>query len=1179
MARKFNIGRQGEQLLNDEFHNLFMSLKYLNYDRYKGIENFYPERQTEIPDHALRVRSRENLDLLQAYYPNGENGIWKNVFEGHYHPASAVRPLTDDPTILAPYQLCIDPKTGAIMYWDASTNSWMVARANEYLGELDSFNGMNYQFITPLKKATEIYVRYEPVVDDDGKPVLDEKGNQKLDKVIDEIEMSPSFYPVPFIPYGRLFTGTDFEEDFIGKNQCAINTDATDLSWVHVNASKLVRVDKRLIEVQQDANIIDYGFISVTSNQTEFYGFGYYDGEDYISNKGKLLRRDIDFIDVVGGIQLLNVGQYKYVHSVTYTFDESPSNEGLLLKDTKRVGGKNEVYIGQLRDDIALFMDGLSLEQSDENDNDIYIHNKTDGTIVFIDDDDADIINEMQMTTLLFPRRSNEFSITSTGANVSSKCEDVIISSINELDTIEDPFEGMHVYVELTKENLIIKELEVRTYEDEYGQTIPYTKIVDYEIIDYRYTVDVKTGNNIEGWQTPMVFCSGLGLQETEIFEDVIVHGGTVTIKNLVLPGDEMIKGFVADVGDSFICKGVLNKPEIVHKDIKSDTRYVVFVNGILLTPTNRDMTVEDGRILINNSEDVEFDNLDYVVFEIDDANDKKIALVFDETVSYFSVRIDDGGDPTAYNDCNSSLVYIEGSLLLDQAAIEKPINTIEGYYKGGQIIRVTDDYGNYQYYQYDYTAEEPTLLDEYKGKEIDLMVGYYATGGSIHLLGNNEAFEGSNMTYYAYNYANMIDEVAIIGSKNDLVINIGSGNDEYHGAAGRLNAWQAGNESVSAYINGLIIESEEEDISENMTRKYVITYPKLDAKPDEQYYGERDLLAALDSLYNIYKTKFDDYKSKEEYSNAPDRQLKDKIFDEDISSWELNRFETAKDYFYTESLSKEALELAIYFNEDMQKEHTSYVIEKVERGEFVAANRDYIYLETNIISDHGQIYRAAQDTVEVDFTLAPGTTHVYLNGVLLPYEDYCKFDNNKIMFNLDVCGLQQLPRPENMALALPEHLSDYDRKYYETIYGNAIGRKRVLRLIKDKMYYVPTSSRDTILIEKRADTSIKSVTYDVLSISYSSLEFTQDYYDIPDSLMNTADHIKIYINGVYYDGGYALSRAGGIKGIKLTDPNALKMDPIYEYFSAHPQDAQKYFETTGQKYERAIDKITFEWR
>lgn len=1174
MARKFNIGRQGEQLLNDEFHNLFMSLKYLNYDRYKGIENFYPERQTDIPDHALRIRSRENLDLLQVYYPNiGSDGLWKNVFEGYYHPASAVRPTSDDPALIAPYQLCIDPKTGAIMYWDASTNSWMVARANEYLGELDSFNGMNYQFISPLEKAREVNAKYIERVDE-------ETGEVIYEKVLEESEIEPSFYPVPFIPYGKLFSGTDFELSYVGKNQCAIQTDEDDLSWVHVNASKLVKVDKRLIEVQQDPALIDYGFISVTSTQTEFYGFGYYENDEYNSNLGRLLRRNIDFVDVVGGIQLLNIGEYKYIYSISYTFDESPNNEGLLISETKKVGGKNEIYVGQLREDIALFMDGLALEQSDEYDNDIYIHNKVDGTIIFTDDDDADIINEMQMTTLLFPRRSEEFTIAETGANVSSKCEDIAIASIEELDTIEDPFIGMHIYLMDTNENILVKAYDVETKTNEYGELVSYLAITEYEYIDYRYTVEVLTGNNVEGWKTPMVFCSGLGLQETEIFEDVIIEGSKVTIKNLILPGEEIIKGFVADVGESFICKGVLNKPEIEHASITSDKRYTVFVNGILLTPTNEDLKVEDGRILINNSEDVEFDNLDYVVFEIDDADENKIALVFDETVSYFSLRIDDGGDPTAYNDCNSALAYIEGGILLDQAAIEKPINTIEGYYKGGQIIRITDDYGNHEYYKYDYTEEEPTLMTYEQGKEIDNMLGYYATGGSIHLLGNNEAFEGSYITYFAYNYANMIDEVAIVGSKNDLAINIGSGQDTYIGAASRLQAWQAGNESVSAYINGLILESVEVDVEETMTRKYSITYPQLNVIPDEQYYGERDLLAALQALYNIYKTKFDEFKSKEEYSNMPDNQIIDRILSEDIGKWEVNGiFEIANDYFYTSEISKEALQLAIYFNEDMKKEHSSYVVEKVERGEFVAANRDFIYLETDKISDHGQIYRAAQDTVEVDFLLAPGTTHVYLNGVLLSYEDYCKFDNNKIMFNVDVCGVQQLPRPDNMALTLPDYLSEYDKTYYETYYGGAIERKRILRLIEDKMYYIPTTSRDTILVEKRADTSIKSVTYDILSISYSSLEFTQDYYDIPDSLINTTDHVKIYINGVYYDNGYVLSRTGGIKGIKLTDPNAIKIDPVYEYFSAHPEEAQKYFEENGKKYERVIDKITLEWR
>ena len=47
MARKFNIGRQDEQLLNEEWHGLYSSLKYLNYDRYKNIENVMQERQTQ----------------------------------------------------------------------------------------------------------------------------------------------------------------------------------------------------------------------------------------------------------------------------------------------------------------------------------------------------------------------------------------------------------------------------------------------------------------------------------------------------------------------------------------------------------------------------------------------------------------------------------------------------------------------------------------------------------------------------------------------------------------------------------------------------------------------------------------------------------------------------------------------------------------------------------------------------------------------------------------------------------------------------------------------------------------------------------------------------------------------------------------------------------------------------
>jgi hypothetical protein len=1106
-GRKFNIGRQGEQLLNKEFHDLFMTLKYLNFERYENIEDMNPERQTSIPDHALRVRLEKNIDFLQAYYP-GEN-VWKNFFEGYYHPINTginAEENVIDRGIYAPYQLGIDTKTGALHYWDSTANDWVLANAGHYDGsELNHFSGLNFQFISPLKSAT---------TKDGG-----------------------TFYPVPFIKFGKLFSNETYiniESGDVSANDCAIipPAEATGrLSWVHINAKKLIRVDKRLLEVQKDANKVDYKFIGITSTQSEFYGF------NAGNPLGKLMHRGIDFKDVLGGIELLNTAKYDYIYAITYGFDENPHHEGLLLSDTSKIGEKNEIYVGQVDGrNMALFMDGLSLEQSDENDYTIYDYDDIEGTIKF-KDDDADVINEMQMTTLLFPQKTEEFTISNKGANVS-------VNGKNK-------------------------------------------------------TVSVEVGNNISGWKTPMAFVSGLGLQETEIFDDIEVINNKIVIHDFVLPGNEIVKGYVADVGDSFVCKGKLNKPYIVHKDIVEDERYCVFVNGILLTPTNGDISVKAGRIDINNADNVRFDNLDYVVFDIEDDNDNKIALVFDETISYYSVRIDDGGIESTYNDCNAAIVYItdtrkaqNNGILLDQAAIDKPINEAEGYYKAGQIIRVADDYGNYKYYKYDYLDSDPVEISKEQEEIVSELIGYYATQGSIHLLGDNEALEGASLTYFAYNFANMIDEVAIHGKKTDLPIHVSTKQTThtYNGSASRLNSWRAGCNSLSTYINGLILENKETEVYEGLTRKYELKVPDLLFIPNE-YYGEKNLLAAINGLYNIYKDKFEEYKAlyKSEHEDADDFEAEEnahsKIFEtEDITKWVIINNEIAKDYFSSLSLCRDALELAIYFNEDMQEEQTSYIIEKIERGERVAAHRDYIYLETGKDNNHSQIVRTIQDTIQTDFLLAPGTVNVYLNGALLPYEDYCKFDNNRVMFNVDVCGLQQLPKASKMIESLPDHLNE---KEYEE-YSDLLKKKQVTRIITDKAYYVPTTSRDTIMVERRSDTSIKTITYDILDISYPdafnasnerALEFSQDFYDIPDSLINSGDFIKIYINGILYDNGYTVTRDNGRKSIKLKDISVLKMDPIRKYFDQYPEKEDEYIQEFGGKYRRTIDRITFEWR
>ena len=1105
MARKFNIGRQGEQLLNDEWHKLFMSLKLLNYDRYRGISDPQPERQTDIPERALRINSGKNMDLLETYYPDTEDE-WRPLFQGYFHPASAIITPGDD---FPAYQLGIDPQTGAIKYWEPDTRSWIVARANDYHGDVSVYNGLNFQLISDLTKA----VSYE---------------GEELD-----------YCPVPYIKYGRLFSlqedegagkerrgrylmsesqGNEQEgyHGYYAINECAIipGSEDTGLSWVHVNASKVSKMEKRLIKIKKDENSPDYGFIRISSSQTEFYGF-------VAGNRqGTLLLKDQDFTDVVGGIELKMPTDYDYIYSITYTFDDYPSNEGYVIAGRDIVGENNQVYVGQSECPIALFMDGLALEQTDEIGNEIYLHDEREGVITFTDDEDADIIRNMQMTTLAIPKRTEEFIIAYNGS-------------------------GCKI--------------------DEDNKTV---------------TLTLDKANNISNYKHPMVFCSGLGLQETEIFEDVIINGNEITIKEFLLPymehdnTHEPVKGFVADICDSYMSKGRLDQGFIYDKNISEGSNYIIFANGLLMTPTNGDIIVNDGQIQIIGANEEDFGEIDYVLFEVDDHDDNKLGIIFDDTVSYHSIRIDDHGAPDIYNDCNSAIVYIGNGIIIDQAAIERPINSIEGFYKNGQIIKAMDEYGNGQYYIYDYADEEPRQLnranteDRLEIETIENFIGYYSTTGSIHLLGDDDAWNNCKVNYYAYSYANMIDEPMIAERKGDLIIPptvVKGEKATYAGRTSRMHVWNHKCNSLSTYINGLILDNIEVDTDgDGVIRDFELTYPKFYVPTDTDYYGDNvDILEILKSLYN-------------KYNEVPVMDLKESRFNIDKNYIDDKNTIPISKYFASHQLFLDALELAKYIYNDMQKESVSCVIEKIERDEFIAAYRDYIDLDVAKNKDHTQIFGSFNDTIEADWMLAPATVNVYLNGVLLNPLDYCKFNNNKIMFNVDVCGIQQLPSLERIESALPDHLSEKDKNYMLNAYKN--NPKNVLRVIEDSIYYVPTDARDTILVEKRSDTSIKTVTYDILAISYNTHEFSQDYYDIPESLVNTGDYIKIYINGVRYEGDYKLTNTGGVKGIRLTQLDLI-LDPLYQHFLRYPGDLEAYKAEHEKDYERVIDKITFEWR
>ena len=1185
MARKFNIGRQGEQLLNEEWHNLFMSLKYLNYNRYKNIveDDIDPERQTNIPDHALKLQKELGADILKVFYPKkGYDGEWRPIFKDYYHPANSEKPDGQD---FVDYRICINPETGAIEYWDPSQRSWRVARAQEYNGEDNSFNGLNFQFISDLQKVNEVYpvpyvnygklfsrknlnyieeeALFEEVARDRLNLILaDEKIRDSSDTNVtirenfiifeesiekDSERINANVLKVTseknLTERGRYVNISEYSPEegiyhnYTGVNGCAIvlnNKSLEDPTWVHINASRLIEVEKRLIEIPRD------GFINISSIQTEFYGFKLDAVETNTGGRlGTLLLQDYDFTNAIGGIQLseeiCKKRKFDFVYAITYVFDDYPSKYGRVTVGMSSIGENYQVYIGnRIEAPIALFLDGLALEQTDEFGETIYTHDPYKGTISFLDKEDAEIINNMQMAVVAFPKRSEEFIMNKHGSGI------------------------------------IINETSVT---------------VDVEI-------DITNGNTegvVPGYIHPMLFCSGIGLQETEITEDFVVENViynsdrtkatvTITIKGLILP-NEPVKGFLADIGNSFIDMGsVTADGKIYNSEIKEDIEYIAFVNGLLLTSNSKDLLVENGSITVTNTDDLWDVYEAYIILEVDNADDFKVGLVFDDTVSYRSVRIQGDKDNYVYNDCNDAIVYIENGIILDRSALEKPINAVEGYYKINQIIKVPDDNSDtgYKYYKYDYAEFEPIeIVDENKINLIEHMVGYYSTTGSIHLLGNDKGWEGCNMSYYAYSFANMIDEGLTHGRKYNLPIPINYDNQlyEYEGSSARDDAWKENCESLSTYINGLMIENKEVDKdSDGQIRHYTIEYPKLDIKTDEKYYGKYDLIQILSDMYAYY-LHLKEIMS-EDFSVPVNMET---ILNEyDIMKWKLLDGKVVGEIYPTERLAKEALELSVYINEDMQKESTSYVVERIERNEFLAAYRDYIYLDVGEGKDHNQIFKTVNDSIETDFSLVPATVNVYQNGVLLNPSEYCRFSNNKIMFNGNVCGLQQLPSKGHMISAIPEHVSKEVRDELE---NNLYDSKNIIRLIEDKAYYIPTSSRDTILIEKRDDTSIRSATYEILASTYKTQEFDQDYYDIPDSLVNSADYIKIYINGVRYEGEYELSRAQGKKGIKLLESNALVMDPLYEYLNMNYDKLEAYNRTYNEAYIRQKDEITFEWR
>lgn len=224
-----------------------------------------------------------------------------------------------------------------------------------------------------------------------------------------------------------------------------------------------------------------------------------------------------------------------------------------------------------------------------------------------------------------------------------------------------------------------------------------------------------------------------------------------------------------------------------------------------------------------------------------------------------------------------------------------------------------------------------------------------------------------------------------------------------------------------------------------------------------------------------------------------------------------------------------------------------TYIIEYPENGSQQSCTREVLGYEDCIAPN---VYKTKK-------SLYPGRVTVYVSGIRQPMDSFSILDNNTIVFkdkNIRLTGCKD-NYPKESIMKKDGSIVEITKTHY-----------------------------DEILIEVRQKFELKEQT--IIINEENAFDIDIKKYDLPVDIIEAADEILIYINGVFFglrNGlGYIKNRAKG--SITITDPDALRsinLDYLYNFFSINHEKHLEWQDKHGGKpYERKLNsKVTLEWR
>lgn len=563
-------------------------------------------------------------------------------------------------------------------------------------------------------------------------------------------------------------------------------------------------------------------------------------------------------------------------------------------------------------------------------------------------------------------------------------------------------------------------------------------------------STDALVGTLTQDYTRPLAFVSGVMGAQFFNPEQIIYNkeNKTITIKNWGPHQPEDVSYvMVVEAEDLYVTHGFFDDTKTIkHDSIKgSQEEYLVYTDGVLLS--SRDLDVSSGEVRINNA----IKGMEYLLLRINDKSET--ALLFDGKVRNFTIAIKEE-DGSLYNECNNACVFVDGHALMTTDTVLKTTLPVKG--AQGQIIKVknTDDNDSiYSYYIYDDSLAEWNELSEEDIKEVENLIQADYSPGTIMVTSDKVNAKG---TYYAYTYANAVEEPLLVGYRT--------------------------------------LEDKEE-YAVNVLHKY------------------NNNTGAL----TVYTNKLYNHEIAEEGSNT--------------GKFIVPRLENVTDLF------------PVYNGTLM------YIVERPEKNESTSCIKE-VLTAANRTTDYDNGYTTT-------ISLMPGVVSVYLNGVRIERKNFTIIDDHTIMLHTPSVGGQRNYNPEDKST------------WNKYLYHNSNGE------------YEITSLRDDILvIEVRQDFNIKTQSIPARYPGQRIFYLEDD--GIPRSLLLSQDYIKIYIDGIIYEGEYSINRETGSITLLDSDLEALiNIDPIARYFETHPAAYDEYLEEYGKPYiaNPKTNIITFEWR